>query len=380
MSMISFFPWLALEKRLSFGDFDLLPFRRGMLPAGSEADVPDARLQATLDRVLEPFQDFTGRPVNLATILQLREHGPTDDLSDNERESVFAAAAVVAFGGLAAREFFELVRITYCNADNFLLYTQGYLDEPGGSAVAKRHRDGSTLSYYTADAYRVVVPIHVSAQEKVPLDQELILGLLQARGDGEADALEESIFWFNHANTDQPGFSLHAEAVMMMSSFQRLLGRQDESDVARAFRDAFVPRTDRPVSGAPRVAPGRFKNDAMPIREAWIRDFVRVRGESAHGIRGRYPSVWPLREHLLLGAVAFPLLVKLWLRARGYYKLSRADQEGIDTFERYASVDAFDTRSKAQSSDEPMGWGRVRAELADERLEEAFKAAEEETM
>ena len=81
---------------------------------------------------------------------------------------------------------------------------------------------------------------------------------------------------------------------------------------------------------------------AASVREAWIRDLFRLRGDFSHGrIQARYPSLWHQREHLLLGGFLFPLLLKLTLVSRGIYELNDSDREGIQAFEALCCADHF---------------------------------------
>lgn len=370
--MVTFFPWAAVEREEDLGGFALVPYRRGTLPAGPESGRPDPTLQGQLDTLFEHFHESHGVPINVATVLRFGAHGVTDELTEDEREDAFLVADLVTFGGLAAREFFSLFGVgPYCNSDNFQLIIQGFRDWPGGAAVSTRKRDGGTLAYVTEDANHTYAPRHVRAQEETRLDVPLIRALLAARESEHWQPFEEAVFWFNRANTDSTDIREQSEAVMMVGAFERVLGLHGGSErkLAAAFTKTLVPAREVPVSAASRVPADRFR-DSRTIREAWVRDFFRVRGAPAHGRRDlRYPSVWPLKEHLLLGAYAFPLVVKILLSRAplNLYALTGEDRAAVDLFERLASEDAFahmrELAPGERERDRPRpAWQRLRRE------------------
>lgn len=323
--------------------------------------------------------------INVATVLRFGGHRITDELTEDQREDAFLVADLVAFGGLAAREFFSPFGAgPYCNNDNFQIIIQGFPEWPGGAAVSTRRRDGGTLAYVTEDANHTYAPRHVRAQQEIRLDVPLIRALLAARESEHWQRFEEAVFWFNRANTDATETREQSEAVMMVGAFERVFGLHggNEHELAAAFAQTLVPAREVPVSAAPRIPGQRFR-DPMPVREAWVRDFFRVRGEPAHGRRDlRYPSVWPLREHLLLGAYAFPLVVKILLSRApfGLYTLTDEDRAAVDLFERLASEDAFahmrERVAGGGERDRPQAaWPQLRLAQVQEAARERLRAA-----
>ena len=69
-------------------------------------------------------------------------------------------------------------------------------------------------------------------------------------------------------------------------------------------------------------------------------------------------NLWSVREHLLLAANAFSLLVKAQLARRGYCCLTEEDQVEIDVFEQRACKGPFG------KEDGDWTWSRVKADEA----------------
>ena len=334
MSMLAFLPWLDLDEDVRLPEFSLVRFERGRLPGGG--------IQATLDAVLELYVVGDNRPVPKATLFRLADRELTDDLTDDERGEAFALGELVSLAGLAAREFFAPFH--YANRDNFTLVIQGFADPAGGVAVRSRRRDGSSSTYKTRGAARVRQPDHVVGTGGVRLDVPLLQALLKLRGTEEWPDFEESIFFFNRANTDSNDVFEQVEIISTTSAFERLLGCRSgkEQELAERFVDEWRQRRCLLPSRCPRIPTGQKQFAGKCIAEVWIRDFFRHRGNVGHGRKTtEHPALWSAEEHLILGAYAFPLLVKLVLAKRGLYALTPDDQADVDAFEELACAKLF---------------------------------------
>lgn len=77
-------------------------------------------------------------------------------------------------------------------------------------------------------------------------------------------------------------------------------------------------------------------------------------------------KIWELRKHQLLGAHAFPLLVKLVLARDGLYTVTDEDRDAIDDFEPLANCRPFERSGQGRNA--VFEWQRVRQECRSERL------------
>jgi hypothetical protein len=337
MGMLAFFPWMHIRGEVSVEEFELVPFERALLPAGEAT--PE---QLAYDSLLAPYH--SGRdPICRATLVKFKAADLVQDLPEGERTSLFALAEIIATSGLAARRFFDGI-FPYCNRDNFRLYIQGFQRDVDGFVVTSRRRDGDTTQVWSSDYFRVQKPEHVDLREPMPtpLDRGLLTALLGSREIGEWEAFYEAILGFNFANTDSPEIPQQTEAVLLAGAFERLYkcdhGR--ENDLVDRFSTAFAPAEEMPVTALPRCA-GRFKK-ASSMREMWIRDFFRLRGNLAHGrAQSQYQSCWGLRDHLLFGSFVFPLALKTELLRVGKYSLTDDDHLQIEMFEELLCHDHF---------------------------------------
>jgi hypothetical protein len=351
MSMLAFFPRLKLEADLTVEGYRLLRFERGRLPG---------REQLAIDSVLEAYLEGENRAVRRATVLTGGERGLTDDLTDDEMADLFEVADLVAFAGLAGREYF--VPVSYTNRETFSFIVQQFQSTGGGVAVRSRRRDGATQSYFSASQNRVRRPLSQHGVGGVSLSPAVVSALLQARGHKDWEHLSEAIYFFNRANTDSDLVSEESECVEMAGAIERLLrcyhGREDE--LIERFLALWKPATWLDPTLCERIPADRRRPSVV---EAWLRDFFGYRGFHAHGRREvRRPTVWSRREHLLLGAFAFPLLVKLWLNERELYALTEQDEVDIDILERLICAKHFEPQPEDAPHEHP--WPGIRGEAA----------------
>ncbi len=343
MPMLAFFPWFTIAQDTAVGLFELLRYERSEKPFGQGRDEQEA-----VDNILSHYFPHTARPLTSATIVKLNGRGTFDVLRDEERSAMFALAELVSLSGLARREFFSQVG-QYCNRDNFRVVIQAFRDPNAGPLITTRRRDGRSDQYLTNTAFRVDKPEHVPLSPiPISLDVPLLSALLAAQERDDWERFAESILSFNLANTDSSEMSEHVEAVLLVSAFERLLecahGKDDE--LAARFLEYVRPSQERSRGDCARLASAnfgaRFPSSAA-IREIWIRDFFRVRGDLAHGqIRHRYPAVWHVREHLLLGSYLFPILVRALLEKHNLYLMTKDDRFQLDLFERLACENLFE--------------------------------------
>jgi len=357
--MLAFFPWLSIDGPIAVGRLRLSPFERGAAPAG--AGTTEQRL---IDGVLAPFREPHG-PVNVATIAHIEGKAHTADLDEAERNDLFVFSQVVAFGGLAAREFCSYGR--YCNTADFSFMIQGFRDEPNGTFFDARRRDGYRSIRVTADAYQVQSPSQMSFDRPIRLDAALIRALMTARGTPVWDHVFEAIAPFLRANTDAPDVAEQTEVVEMVGAFEKALGVWGSDGLKRELGRHFHPTRDISPRDAPRIPPAQ--RNGPSVRSFWIADFYDLRNAHAHGSQAPPGGlVWDRMEHLLLGAYAFPLLVKCLLSEEHLYQLTEADQKAIDLFEwRARSQGHLLERIQRQNRHSDIRWNLLELDFIHEQ-------------
>lgn len=324
MPTLHFLPWCRLDKPYSVGDVTLIPFERSKPPS----DLDDLTTYP-IKLILNSYRGSTGHPVRQFAIVRIEGRSVLDDLADEERERVWQSIALTCFTALAQRDFIG-GHGPYCNADCFLLYGQRFEKQPDFAAITTRRRDSAYNTGTALTTLSVEIPIHVAPiPTPLSLDERLLQGLSALRtkllkSEKERwEVWQDAIIFFNQANTDAENVRWQVEWVLMSAAFQRLLQTgHNEKKTAKGFPDALP------------LAQGVVQSVDRTLLNDWLMEFQRLRGDFAHGkSQTQKQHRWSQTYHLVIAAVAFPLLVRSLLAKENVYKLEDKDFALILAFE-----------------------------------------------
>lgn len=354
--MLLFMPWCRIDNRYQVGDVELLPFNRHQPIEGI-----DDLARCRVNTIMAAYKTIEGKPIDSASLVCRGGKSPTDDLSEEEVEVAYELVALACFCALAKRDYFNSLGF-YCNSDCFVLYVQKF-NEADFTSLRTRRREGSTLSGWPIDDITITIPVHCHTVREVSLDGDLLRALTAYRaecGPGEWTRWQNAISCFNQANTDGESVRYQVEWVLLCSAFQQLLGaKSDADDVASKFSVARAPHSAILVDSANRRS-NRSSNGGIPLRQDWMREFYGIRGDFAHGkLNTQQPAAWNPLEHLVLGTIAFPLVVKSLLQKAGKYELTTNDQAQIDMFEALADTEKFLKPPPNQKNSLDSHWKRL---------------------
>jgi hypothetical protein len=177
----------------------------------------------------------------------------------------------------------------------------------------------------------------------------------------------EAIGPFLRANTDSSEMAEQSEVVEMVGAFERALGVWGDR-LKGEFHRHFKPTADISPRDAPRIPPAL--RNGLSVRHLWMGDLYDLRNAHAHGDQVQPADLmWDRMEHLLLGAYAFPLLVKSLLSEEQLYQLTAQDQKAIDVFEPFARVKGhLLERLRDEGGNEHLRWDEVKSDFAWERV------------
>lgn len=357
MSMLAFFPWLRIVNRVEIKNIILEPF------VATEGNGNDSF--TVCSKILSSYVDKNGQSIKEATLVTLKGQTSLKDYSEDEMEYLFSIADIISFSGLSKREYFNF---GYFNSSDFMFIIQGFKNDLCGITVVSRKRDGQKLNYIPLDDYTVQVSDNVS-HKIIDLDTNLISALLDAQDNLGDKWLEyaDAIFSFNRANTDDVKVPESQEVIMVASSFQRILDAgHKEDELANKFLSVFDVGEDFDISTSGRMKKSKIKYGTL--RELWVRDFYRLRNDFAHGHRkNKKQKIWDAREHLLLGAYIFPLILKLRLQNDKFYTLKDEDRFDINVFEALIDAELFKKLS-VQGNFLDCKWNRIRKEKKSKML------------
>jgi hypothetical protein len=283
-------------------------------------------------------------------------------LTEPELEVAYELAGLACFSGLAKRELFDPVG-SYCNADCFVLYAQRF-DQLDHIALVSRRREGRSWEVREVAETMFSEPVHTAGVPGVSLDAELLDALIGFRAEAPPEdwgRWQNALSCFNQANTDGDGVRYQTEWTLLASAFERLLDAAPKAEnVAERFKRALTSNADLLVREARRRGAG-MRNETEVLRYEWMKEFYRLRGDYAHGrLDTKQPVAWQPVEHLVLAAIALPLVGRSLLRAAGRYTLTADDIAQIDAFERLADAEFLRRPDDARGSTDSV-WRRLRA-------------------
>lgn len=345
LGSLAFFPWLEIESSYRCENFYLRKYLRGESPYGA-----NAAKQTIIDKILGRYHQTSEVKIQSATLLELSGRHILDPIPDHLRDTFLEFRETLTFLGLAERDYFD--QINYVNNDCFELVIQNFTPPADSIGVQARRKDGTTKTLISSGARPRYKPIHVSKPAgdfKIPTD--LLNALLSRLKSTDKKNLYDAIFWFNRANTDRNQIREFTEIVMVVGAFQSLFETNDTNAVIESINDLITNCEEiEPVNIPPERCyrflfesniPNSFLSDPYGLWEIWFRDLTRIRHQPAHGSTSlNFEPLWKPKEHLLLGAIFFPLLVKLDLRSDGY-TLSDWDVTDLELFNRYCSEYLF---------------------------------------
>lgn len=338
MSMLVFMPWCQLNASYNVGEIILRPFN-----LHEDNDEIESSIARHIINILSSYKNLKGEPIKEATLVIHKNGDYLHDWNDEEIEEVSECLELATFSGLSKRELFG--HPIYCNTDYFTLYFQK-TENSGFTSIASRRRDGRNWNIRSISDTSFTIPEHVSSiTTKFLLDENLLNSLLAFRSTANTHwrIWQNAISCFNLANTDNDTVRYQTEWVLLCSAFQRILEADSKSDaVAQKFDDAFIPNKPLLASKATRKESKQGKSLGKSLRYEWMKEFYSVRGDFAHGkLQTQQPTSWEALEHIVLAAIAFPLLVRCLLEKSGNYVLNEEDQAQINAFEALADNKKF---------------------------------------
>lgn len=383
MPTLFFMPWTYINEASQVGPISFVPYERGVAPMSLGRTTQkslDAIIGNYADRAFVQDEDST-KPVQKAIILQW----PTDDTRENlideyELQERLQQTQLLTFAALSTRQFGT--HWNYCNADALTTVAQHFSeDNPAGTAITTRRRDGSSLNYVSGTRGKPIFlrPLHVSNRYALDIESDFALALLNVPDGQLRSQLLDSVTLFNRANTDSNEVPPSAEIVLLRAALETLLGASHKtSDLKAKLVELIAPHLGAPEWHdkliPPKVWRDRWSKETRPFT-AWVEDFCHGRNESAHGNSGtkRLPApVWSLWNHLLFTSWFMSRCVKVVLARESLYTLTQDDKDELKNIEMFFTYDIT-----APSKEGQIYWN---AALAHQRYQQLGRVLCEATM
>ena len=334
--LLAFLPWLRLKTAYRIAGVEFVPWRRD----ASDVTSPVlASAIAPLNAILSSYVDRTGQPIDNGVVATIASRGW--NLSNSDFLDVEWAAALLFLACWVSNDYFPRGIGPYVNASAFRVVWQRFSEAPVSIALMSRRRDGRKGEYgYKHGEVKFSAPLQCSLGEPTTVDDALLAALDCGNAEDceTTRRLRSALPFVSLANTDDELMAELAEAILMGSAFEQLLGGDASAyKLGQKFDDLFKSYGSVTVEDA-KKARSHIKIDvsateraaAQPkwwVHRKWIEELYGVRNKSVHkGTVGSQSWGWALSEHLLMAAWVFPLAVKLLLQRDGYYTFSDRDK------------------------------------------------------
>lgn len=353
--MVAFLPWCPIDKEYSMDGIKLTPYSRSDLTE----EINNLGLKGA-DKIFDIYRDLKNQPLEKIALVEYQG----EIFFNNFESQLFEISELIelaCFTALSKRNFFD--GSNYCNRDHFTLYIQKFKIPLEGITFETPlvRGAGNKLSFCDElDKLSITMPEHIglAGVKTISLAEDLLKGLLNLRkklintdskGWKRWQEWISAIECFNWANTDKVNLPYAIEWVLMAGAFEKILDAESEAEnVAEKFKKVIEPLKDYyPANGFKRKS-NKFKS--FPLRQEWMREFYRLRGNLAHGsLTPKQPDMaWKVNEHLTLARIAFPLVVKVLLEEEGLYHLTEEDRVYISAFEEIADLDFLEENKREE--------------------------------
>jgi len=369
---VAFMPWLRLRQSYQVAGVTFMPWRTELGTISPEiADAAEA-----FSVIFGSYVDLNGNPIDNCVLATLPERGW--HLVDSDFEVIRSAAALLFLAAWSSNEYFRS-GAPYVNASAFRPVWQCFSGSPERFTLVSRRRDGAREAHgYRHGKALFSLPIQCTPREPAEIDDAFLSALdaCNAAGCSTLDRVRRSLPFVLLANTDDSLMSFDAESILMGSAFEQLFGigihvKKKAFELSSQFgelmkgygsvtvEDAMAVRTR--ITTDPKFA---TEQSRWFVHQKWMQEFYQIRNDSVHdGSAHAESSGWSSVEHLVLAALAFPLVIKLLLCGDKVYNFSEDDHA------RCLAVDQLlATTGWSEHPGEESKWNRVMSEARREYL------------
>lgn len=326
-------PWLKLASPVTVWKVGFASYKKDQVPALFQPHASE------IARILTSYCDIKGDPIKECVLGYLDGGDVYKNLKTEEVSRVNEAAQLLAFCGLSRNEYFTQLG-GYTNSTTFQVFFQKFSKGSEWIALTIRRRDGETLSGgYKHGEIKFSIPIQCSHFELCQVDQALLEALDKtlAIPDALIRRVAQAVSLYNQAHTDSDAVTMQREVILIASAFEQLFencnGAEDLackiSTLLENYGSIKVVASDR--SSMVLLSKGREDQEReWFLHRKWAQELYHLRNDYTHGndmARRRWG--WSVIEHLVMGSVVFPLLVKILLAESSKYILTKADLNSL---------------------------------------------------
>lgn len=357
--VIAFLPWLNLGSDIRFRGFTFAQ----VFPTPKRMHEVLRPIEAQFLQLLDVFRDSKGNALRSGTFVFLPS--AMWELSGSEMEEIGRLLGPLLLACYSQNVYYSFAG-SYVNSAAFALFS---CVPTTPISFELRRRDGVRPHFGSpSGAFHFYMPSQCTGLGTAECDVDLIrsfeLGL--AQNAVVLDKIESALPFFEFANRDDSLMSMKSELVMMVAAYEYLL-EPNALELSKSLAEHLKRfGSGKTVSDARLEGREVFqdpKHDTKlavaPIHQGWIYELHKMRSAMVHPTTTTARWGWSAFEHLLMGAFAFPLIVKVLLEENRLYVLS-ADDVG-----RLKAIDELLIAREWSPTQQDGGWNGIvrRAEM-----------------
>ena len=343
---IAYLPWLKLDNTYCVNGIEFIPVKNdngSINPLFSE-------IHEIIDIILSLYADNNSEPIINFTVVNITNRDW--NISDSDYDTIKRATSLLFLASWAKNEYYSQSS-SYINSSTFRIIFQKISLPVNRLTILSRRRDGNKYSTLINNQKIMFnMPWQCSQRNPVAVDTAFLEALNSgcSKGSNTIKRLTFALPFVELANTDDSLMTEEAEAILMGSAFQQLLGVNDGAYMlGRSFGGLFESYGSISVADVMKYRPGieidksnKKRADAQPkwfVHRKWIKELHKLRSKFIHeGTSIRKKWGWSIQEHLVMAAWVIPLTVKLLLEREGHYKLTDLDKCFCMTVDKLLSV------------------------------------------
>ncbi len=369
---VAFMPWLRLNRAYRIAGVDFVSWRTatGAVPpelSGTEEPV---------GRILKGYIDREGQAIDNCVVATIPGHGW--NLTDSDFDVVRSAAELLFLAVWSSNEYYPRFTGPYSNSSAFRLVWQRFSGQSEGISLVSRRRDGRTVvGGYKHGEVKFSIPLQCSGPNSATVDEPFLTALdaCHAKACNTVVRLRSALAFVQLANTDDDLMAETAEAILMASAFEQLLGGNGTAyKLSRKFGVLFYTCGSVAVQDAQKVRKGIEIDTSTPERAAaqskwwvhrkWIEELYNVRSKSVHkGAAHMETCGWHPTEHLVMAAWVFPMAVKCSLQRDGHYTITDDDRARCLTVDKLLATTGW-----AEDDGYGSKWSQIVSETREHHL------------
>jgi hypothetical protein len=357
------FPWLNISNEpIEFLGFSFVPYYK----ESKNVHSPLGSIRPQINKFLRSHYKLKKESLGYCVLAcPVNGNSLNWNIKDSDIPNVRKAALFLYLCAISNNDYFTQFG-NYTNSSYFKYFFQNIQyptpDSENQDYVSfeLRTRFGKqSLMGYKSSEIVLSAPLQCLNDRPIKVDLLLLKAIqeVRLRNPRLFEQIFSSLKYFSMSNIDDEFLDSEADVIFMAASFEMLLKTTECYVLTKRLGNLFKDYGKVTVNEARKFRPGiEIKKDSVVegkwfIHRKWIQEFHNLRSTLVHGESlSKRTWGWTIFEHLLIGSLIYPLVVKLILQQNEFYQLNRDDETDCFTIDRLLAVNNWHKENKGRRS------------------------------